>query len=302
MTASDKAVSWPVQRFEGPGYVMQYYGDGQGLPVLLLHGFPDTPATFFPLLQELAADHACLVPFLPGYDGSTLPRHGGAALSAVAEQLADFTKRILGQKALSRGIVVIGHDWGSALAQILWARHLLPIRGLVLMAVPPAGAMRRNINFQQIWRSRYMYLFQLPGVAWWIRRRHFSYIRLLWRRWSPVLPEDHEQLQRTVAVLSQPHCLEQALGYYRTTLNPLLGPKLWWQTIKTMQATPDPIPTLVMYGTADGCIGPDMFRDALKGWEHPLSRVEAIAAGHFFHLERTEETGLEIKRFLDGLE
>lgn len=303
MNVGDGTMTWPVQRYEGPGYAMQYHSAGQGgLPLLLLHGFPDTPATFFPLLPELSSGHSCLLPFLPGYDGSTLPQSGGAALVSVADQLADFTRGALGKEGLSRGVVVIGHDWGSALAQILWARHLLPIKGLVLMAVPPAGAMRRNINLKQLWRSRYMYFFQLPGVAWWIRRRHFDYIRLLWRRWSPGLPEGHEQLRRTVSVLSQPRCLEQALGYYRTTLNPLHGPRLWWQTMKTMQAPLEPIPTLVMYGTDDGCIGPDMFAHALKGWEHPLSRTAAIEAGHFFHLERTQETGLEIKRFVDALE
>ena len=85
---------------------------GEGLPILLIHGWPGGPIEFreaIPRLRE--AGHDVVVPSLPGYAWSEDP---GAPLNvtAVAERLRDLMEGGLGY----RRYAVQGGDWGAPIA------------------------------------------------------------------------------------------------------------------------------------------------------------------------------------------
>lgn len=78
--------------------------------IVFIHGVPDTPALWKPLIQALGlapADYRA--PALPGF-GTPVPKGFSATKDAYAEHLIGEIER-LGQK-----IHLVGHDWGALLA------------------------------------------------------------------------------------------------------------------------------------------------------------------------------------------
>lgn len=283
---------------------LAYYDFGTGdRSLLLLHGFPDTPRTFESLVEAASrAGYRCLVPFMPGYGDSALPHPGGASILAIARMLSDF----LDQVATRQRLAVVGHDWGSILAQMLCGLQqedrppTYRIDRVVLAAVPPLRTFLRRINPRQMVRSRYMYYFQIPGACERIRRDDLAYIRRLWQRWSPGIDPDHPQLGRVIDCLRQPHGLERATDYYRALINPLRllrAPEPLTQLRLMFSAKP--WPALVLVGSEDDCIGPEMYRGGQLAFPHPDSRQEVLPhAGHFLHLEQPEAFNRRVLDFL----
>jgi pimeloyl-ACP methyl ester carboxylesterase len=102
-------------RVEADGIGVEYEVTGQGRPVVLLHGFPDSGRLWRHQVPALAgAGFQVIVPDLRGYGRSGKPEDV-EAYSLMA--LAGDVIAILSDLGLTRAHVV-GHDWGAALA---WA-------------------------------------------------------------------------------------------------------------------------------------------------------------------------------------
>jgi len=275
---------------------------GSGRPLVCLHGFPDAPETFQALMRDLAEDgFRCLAPWLPGYGHTAIPRSGGLSLMAVAEMLDAWLSEVVDESALA----ILGHDWGSVIAQLLAGIHQegrtrYELEGVILAAVPPTRRLMANMSPAQIARSRYIGRFQLPGAARRIRRRRLDYIRKLWRRWSPDLPGEHPQLCRVLEALALPGALERAIAYYRYALNPMYLP-LSRAPVRQgrLLRMRKPIPALVLAGARDGCIGDEIFRGSEREFPHPGTRLEILeSAGHFMHLDAPERFRDRVLSFL----
>src|SRR3954454_21683849 len=134
-------------------------GDRRPL-ALCLHGFPDSAQTWRHLLPALAdAGFRAVAPWMRGYAPTTLSADGDytvASLAADANALHD---------ALGGGddAVLIGHDWGAMTAYTAGAEAPARWRRLVAVAVPPPKtAAAAFVNYAQLKRSFYIFLFQTP--------------------------------------------------------------------------------------------------------------------------------------------
>ena len=126
-------------RVDVNGVGIEYEVTGEGPPVVLLHGFPDSGRLWrhqVPALVE--AGFSTIVPDLRGYGASDKP----AEVEAYSIPfLAGDVVAVLDAVGVERAHVV-GHDWGAALA---WAfGSLLPDRvdHLVALSVGHPGAVR----------------------------------------------------------------------------------------------------------------------------------------------------------------
>ena len=101
-------------------------GSGDGDPVVLLHGFPESSRMWEPLMSALAADgHRCVAPDLYGLGDSDRKAPTGFEGS-----LAAFTS-FMDELDLERVEVVV-HDWGGFVG-LAWAcDHLDRVAGLVI--------------------------------------------------------------------------------------------------------------------------------------------------------------------------
>src|SRR3954452_21682065 len=104
-----------MSRVDVNGVGIEYQVTGQGRPVVLLHGFPDSGRLWRHQVTALAAaGFRVIVPDLRGYGRSDKPEAVEAYSLAL---LAGDVLAILAAEGIDRAHIV-GHDWGAALA---WA-------------------------------------------------------------------------------------------------------------------------------------------------------------------------------------
>jgi pimeloyl-ACP methyl ester carboxylesterase len=91
-------------------------GDPDGLPVLLLHGWPEHHYAWRHLLSDPPGGLRLIAPDLPGYGWSGAPPHAWFKQEIVSDMLA-----LMDALALER-VLLVGHDWGGMIGHQLVLR------------------------------------------------------------------------------------------------------------------------------------------------------------------------------------
>ncbi|MEU4321649.1 alpha/beta fold hydrolase [Nocardia fluminea] len=135
-------------------------GPPDGPVIVALHGFPQTATSLRPLTAVLnARGYRTVAPNQRGYSAGARP--SGRMAYRVPELVDDVVALI---EDIDRGPVhLVGHDWGAMVAWSLAAARPELVRTLVTVSVPHPGALVRSmVSSDQLLRSYYMALFQLP--------------------------------------------------------------------------------------------------------------------------------------------
>jgi pimeloyl-ACP methyl ester carboxylesterase len=275
---------------QGGRFTAWVAGDGPRL-ALLLHGFPDDPGSLAQLMTRLA-DHGftAVAPYLRGY-GRSDGRDGDYCLARLA---ADAVGLI--EAAGFDTAVVVGHDWGALIGYA--AANLAPSRisHLVALSVPPPRALVRGLRETpaQLARSWYIGFFQLPLIperA--LVRRNYALIDRLWTDWSPGWSPPAERLAEIKRTFDYPGTVKAALGYYRALLPRGPGYRRSWRLALGRIA----VPSLVLYGDRDGCLGAELYQD-LDGCFLGPYRARMLRGGHWLPLEDPDTVHEEIRALL----
>jgi haloalkane dehalogenase len=134
---------------------MAYHERGEGAPVLLLHGNPTSSYLWRDVIPELAGRGRLIAPDLIGMgDSGKLPNPGPDTYRFTTHRryLDAFIDAVIGRSA---PIVLVVHDWGSALG-FDWAnRHRDRIRGIAYIE-----AIVRPIASWEEWSPQAVPIFQ----------------------------------------------------------------------------------------------------------------------------------------------
>src|SRR5712691_4347570 len=135
--------------------------DGDGPLVIFLHGFPECWYSWRHHLAALAPRFRVVAPELRGYNESDKPED--VAAYALSELVADVHGLV--QAFGEREAVIVGHDWGGAVAWTFAMEHPEATRRLVVMNCPhPAIFAQAMRSGRQLARSWYMFFFQIPWL------------------------------------------------------------------------------------------------------------------------------------------
>jgi haloalkane dehalogenase len=137
-------VAYPLKRVEVLGSQMAYVEAGEGPVVLFQHGNPESSYIWRNVIPHVAPHARCIAPDLIGMGGSDKPD-----IAYRVEDHARYFEAFIDALGL-KDVVLVLHDWGSALG-LDWARrHEERVRGLALMEfiwpiptwldIAPAGA------------------------------------------------------------------------------------------------------------------------------------------------------------------
>lgn len=165
--AEPESVSHPLpQRLtsyshDGLSFDVLDEGPLDGIPVVLLHGFPERATTWrdvAPLLH--AQGYRTLAPDQRGYSPGARPRRRRDYRAA---RLTGDVVALVEQ--VGSPVHLVGHDWGAFVAWDLATRHPELVRTLTAVSVPhPRAYLRALLGSDQALRSWYMLFFQLPGL------------------------------------------------------------------------------------------------------------------------------------------
>jgi len=274
------------------GVRLHYVAAGTGPPVLLLHGFPEFWYSWRHQLTALAAAgfHA-IAPDLRGYNESARPPGVRAyRLEALTGDVAGLVRHLGHERA-----VIVGHDWGGAIAwHTALTRPEVVERLLILNAPHPATFFRELRTWAQLRKSWYIFFFQLPllpELA--IRSDNFAGLEHVLRT-DPLRPGTFSttDIRRYREALSRPGALTAAINYYRALFR--RNPFQAWGEVK-----PTDVPTLVIWGEHDRYLGLRLL-DGLDRWVRRL-RVERLpGVSHWVQNEAPERVNALMLDFLRG--
>ena len=161
---------------EDPGRLAVYRRQGSGVPVVLLHGFPELAVSWAPLAARLEDCWDLWIPDLRGYGQSWAPQERRAyRLSRLREDVL----AVVAETGAER-VHLVGHDWGGAIAWEFAGRHAEQVASLTVVNCPPLELLLRTCFRRpaQLRRSWYIAAFQIPGLAeHWIRKDPRAFMR-----------------------------------------------------------------------------------------------------------------------------
>jgi epoxide hydrolase 4 len=269
---------------------LHYVEAGEGPLVVLLHGFPQFWYMWryqIPVLAEVG--FRVIAPDMRGYNLSEKPR---GVRSYRVELLARDVERLI-LACGEESAVVVGHDWGAAVAWMTAMLHPGRVKRLGVLNVPhPERFARGLLRPAQLLRSSYMFFFQVPHLPEKVLAAgDFASLRYTLRN-ETIHPGTFtdEDIERYAEALARPGALTATLNYYRALFrrNPLKARAL----LRRIETS-----VMVIWGERDRFLGkelaePDPF------WV-PNLRVEWLPeASHFVAEDRPDEVNSLLVEFL----
>jgi len=144
------------------GATIPVFHKGNGPPVLLLHGYPESHVTWHKVAPRLAEQFSVYIPDLRGYGDSSRPadgdRHINYSFRAMALDQVE-TMRHFGHEQFLVG----AHDRGARVAHRLCLDFPKSVKKVCLMDIAPTLTMYRQTN--QEFATKYMWWFFLIQAA-----------------------------------------------------------------------------------------------------------------------------------------
>jgi pimeloyl-ACP methyl ester carboxylesterase len=234
---------------------------GEGDPVLLIHGWPDSARLWRHQVPHLVdRGFRVITPDLRGFGRSGRPQDVAAyrLRNSVADMIA-----ILDQLGIGTAHVV-GHDWGAAVA---WFTAILSpdrVRTLTVISVAHPRVTPTIRSYEMAW---YQLFFQFAGVA----EATLQHDDWAWLRSFTRGDGDQEQW---IADLSRPGALTATLNWYRANLAPRL-PR------QAPELPPVTAPTMGIWSTGDHYLDGEMMRASGSQVAGPWRYEEIPDASHW---------------------
>ena len=276
------------------GVRLHYVEAGTGPLLVLLHGFPEFWYSWrFQIPALTRAGFRVIAPDMRGYNLSEKPP--GVAAYRTKHLSADIAALI--SYAGARQAVVVGHDWGGAVAWAVAARYPERVGKLVVMNAPHPAAFARELkSWKQIRKSWYILFFQLP----WLPELLFRLggrrgLEQAFRR-SSLRPElfTDEDMDRYTAALLQPGALRASINYYRAAFRAALR-----QVFRGSGAQSEPItvPTLLIWGEQDEFLDTELTQ-GLEPFVPHLRLLRIPKASHWVQIDAFERVNEAVLEFL----
>jgi pimeloyl-ACP methyl ester carboxylesterase len=267
-------------RVDVDGVGIEYEVTGDGPPVVLLHGFPDSGRLWRHQVPALVdAGLKVIVPDMRGYGRSDKPTEVEAYRMNL---LVGDVLAVISAAGAERAHVV-GHDWGASVA---WATALMAaerVERLVALSVGHPATFFAE-GFEQQEKSWYMLLFQFSGVAEkWLSANNWANFRA-WIR--------HPDADATIAELEANGSLTPSLNYYRANMRP--------EFFLRSGLEPPPVkgPTMGVWSSGDPALTEGQMTRSADHVAGPWRYERLDGPGHWMGLESPDEVNRLLIDFL----
>nr|WP_280922232.1 alpha/beta fold hydrolase [Ammoniphilus resinae] len=199
------------------GYRIHYVREGQGTPVLLLHGWPGFWYDWCKVIPLLSKEADVIVPDFRGFGLSDKPKiepvrgYGPAVLAKDIIEILDH----LGLDE----VIVAAHDIGATIAQTLAKTYSSRVKSLVLFNPPYPGIGARRFEPEVQTEFWYQHLHNLDLFEQLFADEPLAaqkYVRYFYEHWSGEKGTMEEnELQFILEMYALPGAMLSSIMYYR---------------------------------------------------------------------------------------
>jgi haloacetate dehalogenase len=266
---------------------------GQGSPVLLLHGYPQTHVMWHKVAPRLAQQFSVVAPDLRGYGDSSKPEDGENHFGYSKRATAQDQVEVMEQLGFTR-FAVVGHDRGARVAHRLTRDYPDRVTKLAVLDILPTYTVYQNVN-KTLATAYYHWFFLIqpaPFPETLIGNNAEFYLNSMLGRLKPqsITPEAFAEYLRC---FSNPATIHATCEDYRAGA--------------TIDLTHDEVdldrkiicPVLALWGEK-GFL--HKRHDAVAVWQERAVDVrgKALPCGHFLPEEAPDETLAELQAFLSA--
>jgi pimeloyl-ACP methyl ester carboxylesterase len=269
------------------GIKFHYVEEGTGELVILLHGFPEFWYGWRNQIPVLSKKYRVVAPDMRGYNLTDKPAHvSDYKIEILAKDIAELIKVLGEEKA-----IVVGHDWGAAVAWAVASLHPDVVKKLAILNVPHPAKMQQafmKFNFSQWRKSWYIFFFQLPFLPEKLVgnkdffRKTFDNMCMRKNVFTEVDLKEYAQAYR------QPGMITAALNYYRAAFRAVSSPVIF-SKIKA--------PVLMLWGEHDKALGKELTYNTDKFCESSFEIFYDNTSGHFIQHENPEWVNEKLRSF-----
>lgn len=281
-----------------------YFDDGppEGEPLLLLHGWPESPVGFERMSPRLhAAGFRTIAPFLRGFGPTRflspdVPRVGVPA--ALAQDALD----LLDCLSVHR-FSVVGHDWGARTGYALAALAPERVNSLCALSVAFRPCFEFRVPaYEQSRRFWYQFFMCSDKGAKRVREDPIGFSRFQWEKWSPEGWFREEDFRAAAQAWENPDYAAITLNGYRSRWleNERWDPRYNEVQSRLSKAECIDVPTLMIQGGSDVCDPPSESEGQEQYFSAGYWRLVIEGAGHFPHREAPEAVAGAVLSWLRG--
>lgn len=239
--------TWQHEYIVSNGVKLHYVTQGEGPLMLMLHGFPEFWYSWRHQIPEFAKEYKVVALDMRGYNKSDKPQEQSAY--AIPELVADVEGVIQGL-GYDR-CVLVGHDWGGAIAWCFAYAHPEMLERLIVLNIPHPAKFTEGLRTpQQLLRSWYIFAFQLPLLPELVLQasdydivgRLFTEMAINQRAFTSADIDAYKD------AAARRGALTAMLNYYRNILTGLL--EQTWGILS--------VPTLMIWGEEDKFLGKEL--------------------------------------------
>lgn len=263
-------------------------GPEDGPLVVLLHGFPEFWFGWKNQIQPLAEKgYRVVAPDQRGYNLSDKPK---GIDNYTVDSLRDDVIGII-EYFQKETAIVIGHDWGGAVAWHLAATRPEYVEKLIVLNIPHPKAMPKVFkkNPLQWMKSSYIAFFQLPDLpekA--LGMEEFKTLQQSLEQTSNPDTFSKQEIEQYKAAWSQSDALTAMLNWYRAIRR---------GSFKQVPETKIKVPVRIIWGLGDQFLSPMLAKESMSFCEEVnLAFVEE--ATHWIQHEQPEIVNRLIDQFI----
>lgn len=268
---------------------------GNGFPLLLLHGYPQTHTMWHNIAPHLAKNFTVVATDLRGYGDSSKPDGGLNHINYSKRAMAQDQVEVMLQLGYEE-FYVVGHDRGARVSHRMALDHPHRVKKLILLDIAPTYKMYATTD-QEFATVYYHWFFliqpyDLPETL--IGTNPEYYLRKCLERWGKDFSAfSAEALAEYIRCFSDPSVIHATCEDYRAAATI----DLEHDQLDMEQKITCPI--LVLWG-GKGIIGRKY--EVLEAWRERGNDVRgyALPCGHFLPEEAPEETYQAIYQFLSA--
>jgi pimeloyl-ACP methyl ester carboxylesterase len=271
--------------------------EGDGDPLILLHGWPEFWATWEPVMQRLGGRYRLIAPDLRGFGESENPNPEPSDQVGPAAHAADLIA-LMDAMGLDR-VGLVGHDVGAFVMQRLALDHPDRFSGLMFFNCATAHVGRRWLEPRMVNEIWYQTFHQMPFAAALLTanrdacRAHIGHIL---KHWCHRKDAFDAVLERWVDNFMRPGVMQGGFNWYISQNAARLA-----MMAETAPLPPKiTVPARVVWGRHDPVLRSD-WADVLPKAFEDVSVDFAEECGHFVHYEDPDLAAREIDAFFSEI-